>query len=622
MDKTYYRDKLVLEQHLNTDAYIEIEANTDKAVFKSLNQLMEKHKSCLTSKEFTYITNYEWKSSNLYVMPKVHKCKSMIEKMENNDTIFLTMNPPSDLQARPIIAGPVSPTQHLSELLEKILSPIVTQLRSYIKDDWDFIRKLPNRIDYDCEMYSCDVISLYTSITHELGEKALNYFIDRKRNLIPSRFTKEFIIESALFVLKNNNFFFDRKMYHQLIGAAMGTIFAPPYACLSVGFLEETELYPQLQIHINPPYYDFLLDMFKRYIDDGIIPWPRELDIQIFEAVLNNLDPKIKFTLERSVMYPTKNGNAQKLNYLDISVILYESGLIETDIHYKDTNTHDYLNYHSHHPQHIKDNIPFNLAKRIIVFCSNPEVETMRLSQLRDWLIKCDYPEDVISKSFHNAKLQGPAPKPTNAKNTLPLVTTYFSNYDCTHMSNRSEKLLNTSQSARVKHVFSDTRTVLALRQPPNILRQLCQAKFVSNSHHEQEYGLSKCSSKKCILCRDYIQPCRSFLTASNVEWHINCHITCNSRNVIYFIKCLCCNLKTSYIGRTNHFRFRMNQHISESRTGNTSNIFDKHVYKCKQNSIRCEPYFQILAFIQLKEAYQLPAYEKHFHALKYDTMN
>ena len=31
------------------------------------------------------------------------------------------MDPPENLKGRPIIAGPNSPTQHLSELLEKIL---------------------------------------------------------------------------------------------------------------------------------------------------------------------------------------------------------------------------------------------------------------------------------------------------------------------------------------------------------------------------------------------------------------------------------------------------------------------------------------------------------------------
>ena len=139
-------------------------------------------------------------------------------------------------------------------------------------------------------------ISLYTNISHELGEKALSYYISKYRDLIPERFSKEFIIESAMFVLKNNNFLFDRQMYDQVIGAAMGTIFAPPYACLSVGFLEETKLYPQLQ-QVSPKYFDILYILFKRYIDDGFILWPCEINIQLFENILNNLDPKIKFTL-------------------------------------------------------------------------------------------------------------------------------------------------------------------------------------------------------------------------------------------------------------------------------------------------------------------------------------
>ena len=60
------------------------------------------------------------------------------------------------------------------------------------------------------------------------------------RNLIQSRFSKEFILETAEFVLKSNNCI----LLNQVMGTAMGTKFAPPYANLSVGFLEETVLFP------------------------------------------------------------------------------------------------------------------------------------------------------------------------------------------------------------------------------------------------------------------------------------------------------------------------------------------------------------------------------------------
>ena len=65
-------------------------------------------------------------------------------------------------------------------------------------------------VEYPCVLASCDVVSLYTSISHDLGLETLSYWIDKKKpNLIPEHFTKAFILEAASFVLSNNNFQFD-----------------------------------------------------------------------------------------------------------------------------------------------------------------------------------------------------------------------------------------------------------------------------------------------------------------------------------------------------------------------------------------------------------------------------
>ena len=90
------------------------------------------------------------------------------------------------------------------------------------------------------------------------------------------------------------------------------------------------------------------------------------------------MDPTLKFTLEKSTYFSFDNKQVQKLIFLNLSIPLDNDGNIETDIYYKDTNTHDYLDYNSHHPKHIKDNIPYNLAKKIIVFCSNSTTEQRR----------------------------------------------------------------------------------------------------------------------------------------------------------------------------------------------------------------------------------------------------
>ena len=47
--------------------------------------------------------------------------------------------------------------------------------KTYIKDEWDFIRKLPPHVDYPDVLASCDVVSSYTSISHDLGLEALSY---------------------------------------------------------------------------------------------------------------------------------------------------------------------------------------------------------------------------------------------------------------------------------------------------------------------------------------------------------------------------------------------------------------------------------------------------------------
>ena len=63
------------------------------------------------------------------------------------------------------------------------LTPIVSCLKTYIKDDWDFIGKLPSHVDYPCGLASCDVVSLYNSIPHDLELEALSYWIDKKTEL-------------------------------------------------------------------------------------------------------------------------------------------------------------------------------------------------------------------------------------------------------------------------------------------------------------------------------------------------------------------------------------------------------------------------------------------------------
>ena len=80
MAKDCYCDTRILKHHLNTSTYQKLDSNRDHCVFSNLKLLIKKYKSCLTNNEMKYILNSNWKSSNFYVSPKVHKSKNIIKK--------------------------------------------------------------------------------------------------------------------------------------------------------------------------------------------------------------------------------------------------------------------------------------------------------------------------------------------------------------------------------------------------------------------------------------------------------------------------------------------------------------------------------------------------------------
>ncbi|XP_047138241.1 uncharacterized protein LOC124814495 isoform X1 [Hydra vulgaris] len=298
--------------------------------------MIAKHK-CLTQNEIDYITNFEWKSSTFYVIPKIHKCNEIIKKVQESSSLFIEMKPPKDLKGRPIIAGIDSPTSHLSQLLHIILSPIVKKQKTFVKDDWNFLRKIPRIMDSDSVILTCDIVNLYTSIPHDLGLQALKFWVEKHKNLIAERFTTDFIIDSASFILKNNNFYFDNQLFRQITATAMGTDFAPDYACLTIGFLEETMLFPK----ILPKYFSkeevkIIKQFYFRYVDDGFNILPKYIDIAKFQMSLTELHDSIKFTIDFGIEFEANEKVYNTVNFLDISVILENNKYIKTDIFYKE----------------------------------------------------------------------------------------------------------------------------------------------------------------------------------------------------------------------------------------------------------------------------------------------
>ena len=56
MDKQYYKNKLVLADHLETPTYERVSDDIDNEVIQKQNELLEEHQSCLTKNEKDYIS--------------------------------------------------------------------------------------------------------------------------------------------------------------------------------------------------------------------------------------------------------------------------------------------------------------------------------------------------------------------------------------------------------------------------------------------------------------------------------------------------------------------------------------------------------------------------------------
>ena len=249
-----------------------------------------------------------------------------------------------------------------------------------------------------------------------------------------------------------------------------------------------------------------------------------------------------------------------------------------------------------------------------------------RLLELQELLKKCDYPPKLINRGIHNARLQGPAPMKSEKDNVVPFVHQNMSNFQFSHILTTAQNLVKNAQSDEIRHAFKDVRFVEAMGQPKNIIRTITSIKSSPEDIIvEPNPGIfAECIDKRCEICKlGYIQNCTSFITSNGERWEIKSHINCNSRNVVYYLECLMCNgpMETKTGKTKTRLRDRVNNHRSECKSGNTSDVFDRHCHSCGAHRGE-EPYFRVRAFMKLSTPDKLLTYEKMLHGRKYATIN
>ena len=594
MDKIYYRDK-ILTLLSDTKTYTCIDNHTiEKEILNKIKSLTRQFDADLTKKECDYLTNFDHKPSNIYGLPKVHKCKEIIDKIALEKNECVTVDCPLSLTMRPIIAGPQCVTSRLSDFIDKILRPYLGKVKSYIRDDIDFLTKIPRVAAKTRRFLTFDISSMYTNIDNDLGQEAIKYWLEKYPSSKARNIDDEFILQSLKIILEKNVFNFDGRKYLQIQGTAMGTKCAPVYATLVVAFLE-VKLYQKFEARFGEEHRKKFENEWLRYLDDCFIYWDTTLchEDQLHE-ILNDLHPSIKFTMESS---------PNKMNFLDVQLLILNDKVI-TDIYYKPTDTQNYVPFKSSHPKHTLKNIPYNLARRLCTIVDERSTLNKRLEQLTSTLIHLGYPLTLINQGIIKAKnipqetLRSNTPKDTT-DNLLTFVSTYNPrNPDMFSVIRESISILNASP--KMDKAMKEIKLIPSRRQPENLKRILTRAKFATNYGTSNEPKVSQCKDPRC-------QTCKEILVGSQVEigskdnkaiFNIKTKMNCGVRDFLYVLTCNAC--KENYIGESGDtLRHRAAVHRNQIiqaqyRKLNVSN----HVYNCAKN---ISPMFTICPFYKLQ---------------------
>ena len=128
----------------------------------------------------------------------------------------------------------------------------------------------------------------------------------------------------------------------------MGTICAPAYANIFMAEFEQKYVYPLIK--------DKSI-LFLRYIDDIFMVWTKsEKQLKDFISELNQKHPSVTFDYKF---------DCEKIGFLDALVYTDQQNKLRTTLFRKLSDSQNFLNAKTKHPNSLKKSIPYSQALRI-----------------------------------------------------------------------------------------------------------------------------------------------------------------------------------------------------------------------------------------------------------------
>ena len=531
----------------------------------------------------------------LYGLLKDHKCVQEGKKI-----------PPMRL----VISGSGSNTEYISRFLDFYIKPLVKKLPSYLEDTKDFLNSLKifeeNLIPIDVIPVSIDVVSLYGSIRPEDAMKSVKEALELRTTEMKDVMPTEFLMELLDLVLMCNTFEFNGNFYHQKEGIATGTVAAPSIANLDMGSRDK-KILSTSNPHIKRIYKGY----FKRFIDDIFFLFQgSEVELKSLLEYMNGLFPTIKFTM--SYDYESRS-----VEYLDVKVTISD-GKIITDLYRKPMSSNTYLENSSCHPKHVKLNIPYGIALRIKMICSEDYLFEKHVETLVEWLKEKNHDMKNTLEMIDKARkvdrkdLLKANEKIENEKSIfvypyipgIPSITKVLYDHK-SYLDNDKE----------LEKVFKDGFTV-AYKRNKNLSELLCKAKLYPDHDKEvrnSDNGWNNCG--KCLSCKHSFTSRKSVhFYSQNRNMTISAKLCCLDKNVVYVIECERCLIQ--YGGSTEQkYRLRCDQWRSDininSKLGQVIEHFNSkgHVLKRDFRMIPIERVHGDRDTLRIRERYYIDKY-------------
>ncbi|CAF3437083.1 unnamed protein product [Rotaria socialis] len=319
--------------------------------------------------------------------------KSRILKTYSDDLLtHLYFNPKThkdDIPVRPIENTMRAPTTKISNFLDEIIRPIFDNKCSTtaIIDSTSLIKELDKYakrglLKSSTLFCTFDIRNLYTMLPQE---EALNILVEflhphgyRKVKGIPL----DAIRKLASIVLEENVCVYDKTIYKQMLGDAMGSSFTLTLANIFMWKWQKELVRRQ----------DMTGEFYGRYIDDIFMTRNRsENDLKHLLKDANTWHTNIKLECKISKSLP----------FLDI-ILTNNNGMLTTSVYHKPAAEPYVVPFISDHPRHIFVNVIQTSLTRALRNSSTFEIFNNERINIKLTLLYNGYPSSFIEKQFRN----------------------------------------------------------------------------------------------------------------------------------------------------------------------------------------------------------------------------